>query len=42
MTMQYITCTSYSNCFADFYLYAKNAKDDEKCGSYKHDVSNWF
>ena len=29
-------------CLSDIYLYAKNTKDDEKCRSYKHNVSNWF
>ncbi len=30
------------NCVVDIYLHAKNTKDNEKCRSYKHDISNWF
>ncbi len=35
-----ITCVI--NWFVDIYLHAKNAEDDEKCRSYKYDISNWF
>lgn len=34
--------TSVINSLADIYLNAKNAEDDEKCRSYKHNISNWF